>query len=612
MEQAATLAGKGPAELASFVEAYLREDRALLEARHSILLATLREEWQALASDLAVPSADAQDLPGADAVCTKAADEPEDQELMEAPRDALVLPKSDPAEEVVPEVQQETKLPEERKSKKQHRWSRKVNAMRSKLSEHLNEKESETLSILLQPSRLVRSNKFELVFAMLILANTAIMAIESQYKGFDSGYAIGYRNYNGPSDEVWPGAQQAFTTLEFIFGVCFFIEWLLKLVGLRRNFPRQIWNWFDTGLVLFWLADSVLANMPVDGSLLRLVRLARLLRLLRLARAVQGFDSLVVMTTALQGSMSALFWVAILLLVVQMMFALFLNQILISYVEDESLDITARRRIFEYFGTFSRAMLTMFELTLGNWVPVARLLQEQVSGFMVIFSIAHKVSLGFACVGVVNGVFMQETFKVAQSDDSMLMRTAENRRKMHVKKMTEFLQYADNCGDGKISDSEWAECLKNQHVHHWFSGQGLGLSEADRLFKHLESDGDGKLSPEELVTGVSRLQGPAKSLDLAFFREDFFKAIQDLSSRLKEIDQKVIVFQNKLMIAEMSGGAPDAKDEATEKGSGQAACEKEIQREETAKKFDRAVSSPGFEEVILEEYIMSEAGVRTI
>ena len=50
-----------------------------------------------------------------------------------------------------------------------------------------------------------------------------------------------------------------------------------------------------------WLADMVIA-FPVNSSQLRLIRLARLLRLVRLVRVVRGFDSLIVMTTALQES----------------------------------------------------------------------------------------------------------------------------------------------------------------------------------------------------------------------------------------------------------------------------------------------------------------------
>eukprot|EP00930_Biecheleria_cincta_P014877 TRINITY_DN12612_c0_g1_i1.p1 TRINITY_DN12612_c0_g1~~TRINITY_DN12612_c0_g1_i1.p1 ORF type:complete len:600 (-),score=131.73 TRINITY_DN12612_c0_g1_i1:90-1829(-) len=579
MEQAAALAGKGPAEITTFVEAFLREDRALLEARHSILLSALRGELDSLGSGWASTAA-------ADSAVSKAP-----VECM--PVQAVAIPANQEIEDEGKTAEEKTDAGETTPSILKRNSQL---AKRSKLGETFAEKKSETVWILFQPSKLVRSNKFELFYAMVILANTLVMAVESQYKGFDSGHMLGFKRYDRPSHEMWPGADDAFAILETIFGVFFLIEWLVKILGHRGSFIWQAWNWFDTVLVVFWIADTALANMPVDGSLLRLVRLARLLRLLRLARAVQGFDSLVVMTTALQGSMSALFWVAILLLVVQMMFALFLNQILMNYVEDTSQSLADRQKVFEYFGTFSRAMLTMFELTLGNWVPVARLLQENVSGYLVVFSIAHKVSLGFACVGVVNGVFMQETFKVAQSDDAMLMRGAENRRRMHIKKMTEFLQYTDDSGDGKISKSEWTECLKNQHVHHWFSGQGVGLGEADRLFECLETDGDGKLSPEELVSGVSRLQGPAKSLDLTFFKEDFFKGIQDvadsLSSRMTELDHKIAGLQSNLLLAEAHRLAA-------------------VKGEQEAKEVNETPSSPGFHEVSQEEY-MEEEGIRTI
>lgn len=603
MEQAATLAGKGPAELASFVEAFLREDRALLEARHSILLATLQGELDAARSAWAATAVSSARGVSAPVDCIEVVEQPEKQEV---PGNAAVLPV---AEAVLPVAEPEKK--EEDAEEQIVPLGQRSMKSRSKLSDTFAEKTSETVWILFQPTRLVKSNKFELFYAAIILANTAVMAAESQYRGFDSGRAIGFKSFDKSSEEMWPGGEHAFLVLEWIFGVLFTLEWVFKILGFRGSFIYQFWNWFDTLLVVFWLADVALANMPVDSSLLRLVRLARLLRLLRLARAVQGFDSLVVMTTALQGSMSALFWVAILLLVVQMMFALFLNQILMNYMEDESQDPKDRQQIFEYFGTFSRAMLTMFELTLGNWVPVARTLQENVSGFLVAFSIAHKVSLGFACVGVVNGVFMQETFKVAQSDDAMLMRGAENRRKMHVKKMTEFLTYTDDSGDGKISNSEWTECLKNQQVQFWFAGQGVGLGEADRLFNCLETDGDGKLSPEELVAGVSRLQGPAKSLDLAFFKEDMAKDVQDFSdsvgSRMKDLDQKIVCLQTNLMLAE-------ARWAAGKGGEGQTKEVNELPSRGQTKEVNELLSrppSPGFHEVTAEEYLKEE-GVRSI
>lgn len=35
--------------------------------------------------------------------------------------------------------------------------------------------------------------------------------------------------------------------------------------------------------------------------------------------------------------------------------------------------------VYTYFGTFSRSLLTMFEITLANWPPVCRALTENVT-----------------------------------------------------------------------------------------------------------------------------------------------------------------------------------------------------------------------------------------
>lgn len=55
--------------------------------------------------------------------------------------------------------------------------------------------------------------------------------------------------------------------------------------------------------VLLWVFDTVLAIVPVESPVLRLARLVRLIRLVKLVRAVQGFDSLIIMTTALKDGM---------------------------------------------------------------------------------------------------------------------------------------------------------------------------------------------------------------------------------------------------------------------------------------------------------------------
>ena len=42
--------------------------------------------------------------------------------------------------------------------------------------------------------------------------------------------------------------------------------------------------------------------------------------------------------------------------------------------------------------------------------------------YFAIFNVGYKLVIGFAAVGIINAVFIQETFKVASSDDTVMMR----------------------------------------------------------------------------------------------------------------------------------------------------------------------------------------------
>eukprot|EP00971_Amphidinium_carterae_P268231 5321668-Amphidinium_carterae.1 len=64
----------------------------------------------------------------------------------------------------------------------------------------------------------------------------------------------------------------------------------------------------------------------------------------------------------------------------------------------------------------------MFELTLANWPPACRVatsggnevMADAVGEWWIFFAILHKLSFGFALVGIINGAVMQETFKARQ------------------------------------------------------------------------------------------------------------------------------------------------------------------------------------------------------
>eukprot|EP00971_Amphidinium_carterae_P035925 706387-Amphidinium_carterae.1 len=47
-----------------------------------------------------------------------------------------------------------------------------------------------------------------------------------------------------------------------------------------------------------------------------------------------------------------------------------------SLEDEHGADITQRWQLYLYFGSFSKIMLTLFEMTLANWIPPSRNLVE--------------------------------------------------------------------------------------------------------------------------------------------------------------------------------------------------------------------------------------------
>merc|ERR1719215_1125447 len=177
------------------------------------------------------------------------------------------------------------------------------------------------------------------------MMNTLVMAAEAQYKGLGSGYSlsIDFPDYEGkalanrPSDQIWPGADRWLANLETMFGIMFTLELFIKVVALRRDFIWNGGNWFDAMIVLIWILDvGLTAALPVNPMLLRLMRLLRLVRIARMVKTIQAFDSLQVLIGSISASMSVLFWSGVLLLVIQLMLALFFHSMLEDFIRDPS------------------------------------------------------------------------------------------------------------------------------------------------------------------------------------------------------------------------------------------------------------------------------------
>jgi len=361
-------------------------------------------------------------------------------------------------------------------------------------------------------ARLVASWWFELFFSILIVLNAVVLGFEAQYFGMQVGNTVGYHQRDA-ADE-WPWAATFFEVFSWIFGIVFTIEVLLRIFGLRYRFVCDFFNWMDLAIVLVWIMGKFGRNLPINTQLIRLTRLGKLVRLMRLVKNIQGLDSLFLVTTSLKGSISVLTWTSVLLFVVLLLNALLLNQILTEfYLTNAAFPESERQEVYRYFGSFTTSLFSMFELTLANWPPISRVLYENVSEWFILFTLIHKVTIGFAVVGVINGVFMQETFKVAQHDDELMVRRVRTAKQLHDEKMRRLVATADKTGEGVLDLEAFRHMFRNPGISAWLASMELIPQDVDQLFKMMD-DGDGTLSIEELVKGVAKFKGSARNIDL--------------------------------------------------------------------------------------------------
>lgn len=294
----------------------------------------------------------------------------------------------------------------------------------------------------------------------------------------------------------------------------FTIEVVLKMIALRSDFVFQFWNWVDSLIVLFWmLAEIFPIDFGVNPMMFRMCRLARLLRLIRLIKWVHFLGPLTLMVKSIRASLGVLVWTIALLVLIQSCIAMFLTQMLESYMLDVTKPLDKRQLVYSYFGTFTKAMLTTFEMALANWAPSCRVLVENVSEWFSLFFMLYKCSIGFAAVNVLMAVFLHETFKVAESDDTVLMMQKTKADQVCIDKMAQLFFEGDRSGDGLISWTEFERLMSDTRVRAYLSALNLDVGDLRDLFIVMD-DGDGRVSFREFQDGIKKVRGAARSLDM--------------------------------------------------------------------------------------------------
>jgi hypothetical protein len=173
--------------------------------------------------------------------------------------------------------------------------------------------------------------------------------------------------------------------------------------------------------------------------------------------------------------------------------------------------------LFEYFGTFTRSLLSMSELALANWTPICRFLVEHVHETLMLPILLYRIVVGIAVTAVINAVFIQETLKVATTDDNILLRMKRRAVSLHRAKMTTLFKcLAERNTDGDpnaVNRSEFKEALEDEALKTWLNSMDFDASDTDLLFD-LIAEGKESVTVDDVIKGMGKLRGPARSIDM--------------------------------------------------------------------------------------------------
>jgi len=195
--------------------------------------------------------------------------------------------------------------------------------------------------------------------AIMIMANFLMNVIQKEIDPHEDKYVTPWR------------------ILETTFNLIFFIELIVNAYGhWLWPFWRSGWNQFDVVVVGVGMLDVINVSLPPPMTMLRCLRAFRVFRLFKRVKELNKI--IVALARAVPGVSNAF----IIMLIVMSIYAILGVEFFLNfdkggtYINQENLTvelITPRMYNYgdEYFGTFCRALFTLFQVLTGeSWAEV--------------------------------------------------------------------------------------------------------------------------------------------------------------------------------------------------------------------------------------------------
>lgn len=365
----------------------------------------------------------------------------------------------------------------------------------------------------------IKTPKADTFFGLVILLNAAFIGIDVEFGG----------------DFSW-----GFWAVESVFLFIFCVELSMRLWSDRRNLRLffDMWGIFDTSITLMGCIDAWLVT-PILGtgnenplSSFTVLRMFRLVRLVRLIRVLRMFGELAVMVQTLGNSIRAVFWMSVLLGMIMytgsIITVLMLGQ---PYSDDP--------KVQEHFGSLGASLFSHFCIvTLEGWPDIA-LTAMHHNGLWALYFIAQIILMNFALVNLMVGVIVERIIHLSLEQEKELDSFVAESDQFRSTLRTLF-ESAKIDHSSEVTKEEVRELLALETTKTIFSAFNINLEiPYDTLHTIMGLQDDGPTNFDDFFRACIRLCGSKHGIHSVFVQHDICDAHQELSSKLKGVEQQV-------------------------------------------------------------------------
>lgn len=154
------------------------------------------------------------------------------------------------------------------------------------------------------------------------------------------------------------------------------------------------------------------------------------------------------------------------------------------------------------------------------------------------FGVIWTAYIAFTLFGILNvltGIFCDAAMQAASADRSNIIETQMEQRAELVQTVRQVFLESDSDGSGHVTKAEFAEIMQNEELLAQLRALGVHAEEANGLFELLDDDDSGEVDVDEFVSGVLRLKGSAKAIDMAtllYENKKIFRKLNKLYNRI--------------------------------------------------------------------------------